>query len=163
MPGRLRITIAVLALLALIPAAALSSAQAGRTGSLEATGTGTIAARGNLTAFGKIDGVILVRDRSGRAMVKLDGVRQRPKVVGTGLRRVRVYTIRNADGAFYIQGREVQLELRSPVAELSLTMFGQGTVTKLRGEGTYRLNAGEARTWAEAQVPMQLKPPRRGR
>lgn len=154
-------TVVVLALAAALigPASALSTLTTERVGSLEATGTGTVAARGGLTAFGQIEGSVLVRDRQGRAVVKVNGVRQRPRVVGVGSRTVRVYNIRRANGAFYIQGRDVRIELRSPDTQLSVTMFGRGTVTQLTGEGTFRLNAGEEQQWSGAVVPFSLRPP----
>jgi hypothetical protein len=155
--GRTIISIAVGAAL-LAPAASLASLTTERVGSLEATGTGTIVARGNLTAFGRIEGTVLVRDRHGRAVVRINGVRQRPKTVGTGVNAVRVYTIRRASGAFYAQGKNVRIELRSPANDLSVTMFGRGAVTQMTGEGTFKLNAGEEEQWVNAAVPLQIRP-----
>jgi hypothetical protein len=158
--GRTLIAIAVSTAL-VAPAASLAYQSTERVGSLEATGTGTIVARGDLTAFGQIDGTVLVRDRQGRAVVKINGVRQRPKVLGRGVAAVRVYAIRGASGAFYAQGKNIRVELRSPASDLSVTMFGRGTVSQMSGQGTYRLNAGEEDQWVNAPVPFQIRPPSR--
>lgn len=132
-----------------------------RVGSFDANGTGTLVARGNLTAFGRIDGRLIVRDRVGGAVVKLNGIPQRPKVMRVGLRVVRVFTIRKAAGPFYVRGRDVRIELRAPTATLSVAIIGRGTVPRLDGDGTYTLNAEPTAEWIDAPLPLQIKPPRR--
>lgn len=144
-----------------------------RVGSFDANGTGTFAARGELTTFGKIEGAgtILVRDRVGGAVVKVNGVRQRFKVVRVGLRLVRVYTIpvRKAptttsrlvkSTSFYVRGMDVRIELRAPKSVLSLALIGRGQVVTLTGDGTYSLNDEPPAEWIDAPLPIQIKPKR---
>lgn len=152
---------------------ALSTSTAMRVGSFDANGTGTFAARGELTAFGKIDGsgTIVVRDRAGGAVVKLNGLPQRFKLVRVGLRVVRVYTIPLRRGpvttsksvkpsSFYVRGRDVRIELRAPKAVLSVALIGRGQVLLLDGEGTYSLNNEPPAGWIDAPLPIQIKPKR---
>jgi hypothetical protein len=149
----------VLTLTLALSAAALSKTTAMRVGSFDATGTGTLVTQGNLTAFGKIEGSFVVRDSVGAAVVKVNGLRQRPKLVRVGLRTVRVFTIRRANGPFYVRGRGVRIELRAPTATLSVAIIGRGTVTRLDGNGTYTLNTEATAEWIGAPLPIRIKPP----
>ena len=139
----------------------MAQTDAMRVGSFDATGTGTLVAQGNLTAFGKIDGSVLVRDRVGGAIVKINGIPQRPRLVRVGLRSVRVFTVRKATGSFYVRGRAVRIELRAPAATLSVAIIGRGTVPRLDGDGTYTLNAEPTADWIGAPLPLHIRPPQR--
>jgi hypothetical protein len=165
------LTALVLTLTLTASTVALSKGTAMRAGSFDASGTGTFAARGDLTAFGKIEGsgTIVVRDRAGGAVVKLNGVSQRFKLVRVGFRVVRVYTIPVRRGmvatsrsikapTFYVRGRDVRIELRVPKAVLSVALIGRGQVVVLEGEGTYSLNDEPPADWIDAPLPIQIKP-----
>lgn len=154
-------TALVLTLTLALSTVALARVTAMRVGSFDATGTGILVAQGDLTAFGKIDGSIVVRDRVGGALVKVNAVTQRPKLVRAGLRIVRVYTIRKANGAFYVRGRNVRVELRAPKAQLSVAIIGRGIVSRLDGEGTYTLNTAPSADWLGAPLPILIRPQRR--
>ncbi len=161
MNARILAPLAVAAAL-VVPAVSVATTTAERTGTFDAQGTGTIVAQGRLSAaFGTIDGtgLIIVRDRLGDAVVKIGKVRQRAKVIRVGGRRVRVFTIRRASGAFLVQGRGLRMEIRSPNADVSVTMFGRAAVTRLAGTGVYQLNAGPETQWSSAPLPLQIKPP----
>ncbi len=153
-------TALVLTLTLALSTVALSKVTAMRVGSFDATGTGTLVAQGNLTAFGKMEGSIIVRDRVGGALVKVNAVTQRPKLVRVGFRIVRVYTIRKAKGAFYVRGKDVRVELRAPKAQLSVAIIGRGTVSRLDGEGTYTLNTDPTADWLDAPLPIRIRPQR---
>ena len=140
---------------------ALASTSAMCVGSLDASGTGTLAAQGSLTAFGKLDGSIIVRDRVGGAVVKINAVPQRPKLVRVGFRTVRVFTIRKAKGPFYVRGANVRIELRAPKSPLSVAIIGRGMVLRLDGDGTYTLNTDPVAQWSDAQLPIFIRPERR--
>jgi hypothetical protein len=157
---KLRSVIAVAAVTSLVAAGGASSTTTGkRVGSFSATGTGTIVVQGNLTAaFGKITGRVIVRDRVGGAIVRLAGVRQTPRLVRNGRRVIRVYTLPRADGNFYVKGRNVRITL-STKAELSATIIGRGTVTRLDGTGSYSLNNEPSKPWSDAIVPIAIAPP----
>lgn len=157
---KLRSVIAVAAVTALVAAGGASATTAGkRVGSFSATGTGTIVAQGNLTAaFGKITGRVIVRDRVGGAIVRLGGVKQTPKLIRNGRRIVRVYTLPKADGNFYVKGRNVRITLITK-SELSATIIGRGSVTRLDGTGSYALNNEAQKPWSDAIVPIAIAPP----
>ena len=143
-----------------VPAAALARQTVLRTGSFYAMGTGTVAVQGALRVYGTIEGTVIVRDRVGGAVVKIAGVRQKPKLVVVGDRRVRVYTLRRINDTFYAQGDNIRVELRSPRATLSMTAIGRGRVVTLDGEGTYDLNGDlVAEQWSLAMLPLAIKPP----
>lgn len=144
-----------------LSAAALSQTAAMRVGSFDASGTGTLVAQGSLTAFGKIDGSIVVRDRVGGAVVKLNAIPQRPKLVRVGFRTVRVFTIGKARGPFYVRGANVRIELRAPKSPLSVAIIGRGAVLRLDGDGTYTLNTDATAPWIGAELPIHIKPARR--
>jgi hypothetical protein len=142
-----------------VPAAALAKTTAIRTGSFDAMGTGTLAAEGSLRVFGTIEGMMIVRDRVGGAVVKIGGVRQKPKVIFVGLRRVRVYTLRRINDTFYAKGDNIRVELRSPRATLSMSVLGRGRILRMDGEGTYHLNGSVAdEQWSSALLPLAIKP-----
>jgi hypothetical protein len=140
---------------------ALSTTTRMSVGSFDATGTGTLVAQGSLTAFGKIDGSFVVRDTVGGAMVRLNGIAQRPRVIRLGLRPVRVFTIRKAKGSFYIRGLAVRIELKAPVGTLSTGIIGRGRILRLDGDGTYTLNTEPTAEWAGAPLPLRIRPPRK--
>jgi len=145
-----------------VPAAAIASTTAERAGTFDAEGVGQIVAQGRFSAvFGSIQGtgLIIVRNPTGDPVVKLGTKRQRPKLVRVGRRVVRVYTIRRAGGSFFVQGRGLRVDLRSPSATISVSLFGRGSVTRLSGAGTYHLNDGETTDWASAPLPLQITPP----
>jgi hypothetical protein len=142
-----------------VSATAMASKSAARPGSFDAKGTGTLVAQGKLRVFGEIDGTVIVRDRAGDAVVRLGGIRQKPKAVVSGDRTIRVYTLRKVDDAFYAKGDNIRVELRAPDGNVSMSAFGRGTVTRLEGEGTYHLNGGEEQSWSSAIVPVAIKPP----
>jgi hypothetical protein len=150
----------VLTLTLALSTVALAKVTVMRVGSFDATGTGTLVAQGNLTAFGKMEGTIIVRDRVGGALVKVNAVTQRPKLVRVGFRIVRVYTIRKAKGAFYARGKDLRIELRAPKAQLSVAIIGRGTVSRLDGEGTYTLNTDPTADWLDAPLPIHIRPQR---
>ncbi len=158
MNRRTVIAIAAATMLA-APAAALATSTAARTGSFDAMGTGTLVAQGKLRVFGTIKGTVLVRDRTGKAVVKIAGVRQKPKRVLVGGKAVRVYLIKRVDGAFYAKGEDIKVELRAPKATLSMSAFGRGRITLLDGEGTYHLNGLDEEQWTSALLPLAITPP----
>jgi hypothetical protein len=142
-----------------VPTAALAKTTAIRTGSFDAMGTGTLAAEGSLRVFGTIEGMILVRDRVGGAVVKIAGVRQKPKVIFVGDRKVRVYTLRRINDDFYAKGDNIRVELRSPRATLSMSALGRGQVLRMDGDGTYHLNGVAGEQWSSTLLPLAIKPP----
>ena len=151
-------TVAAAALLAL-PAAAMAGKTATRTGSFDAMGTGTLVAQGNLRVFGTIQGTVVVRDRVGGAVVKIAGVRQKPKRIVVGDETIRVYTLKRVDDSFYAKGQNIRVELRSPKATLSMSAFGRGRISRLDGEGTYHLNGDIEEQWSSALLPLAIAPP----
>jgi len=158
---RVLTTLAVGATL-LVPAALFATTTVERAGTFDATNVGTIVAQGRFSAvFGTIEGTgaLLVRDPSGTAVVKLGAKRQRPKVVKVGARRIRVYTIRKAKGAFFVQGKGLRVELRSATSTISISLFGRGSVTRLSGDGEYKLNTDPPVALSAAPLPLQIKPP----
>ncbi len=146
-----------------VPTAALASTTAVQTGSFDAMGIGTLVAQGKLRAFGTIEGTIIVRDRIGGAVVKIAGVRQTPKLIVVGDRKVRVYTLRRINDSFYAKGSDIRIELRSPTATLSMSVLGRGRVMRLEGEGTYHLNGGTEEQWSSALLPLAIEPAPRDR
>ena len=122
-------------------------------------GTGTVIAQGKLRVFGTIDGTVVIRDRSGDAVVKIGGIRQQPKRAMLRGQRQIVYRFKNVDGAFFVRGRNIKIELRATGETLSMTAFGRGEVTRLTGEGTYHLNGGGELDWTSALVPIVIDPP----
>jgi hypothetical protein len=161
MMRRVITTLAVGATL-IVPAALVGTTTAQQTGTFDATNVGAIVAQGRFSAvFGTIEGTgtLLVRDPSGTAVVKLGAKRQRPKVVKVGARKVRVYTIRKAKGAFFVQGKGLRVELRSASSKISISLFGRGSVTRLSGDGEYKLNTDPPVALSAALLPLQIKPP----
>lgn len=146
-----------------VPTAALARTTAVQTGSFDAMGIGTLVAQGKLRAFGTIEGTIIVRDRIGGAVVKIAGVRQTPKLIVVGDRKVRVYTLRRINDSFYVKGNDIRIELRSPTATLSMSVLGRGRVMRLEGEGTYHLNGGTEEQWSAALLPLAIEPAPRDR
>ena len=143
-----------------VPSGALASKSAARTGSFDAMGTGTLVAQGNLRAFGTIDGTIIVRDTVGGAIVRIDGVRQKPtRLITSGSRTTRIYNLRRIDDSFFVKGQNVRIELRSPTTTLSMSAIGRGRVTVLSGEGTYHVNGGDELQWTSAILPIKIAPP----
>lgn len=156
----------------IVPALALSAAlalsgtavattTADRTGSFEATGTGTIAMQGNLKVFStRIDAAVTVRS-SAPVMFKLNGKRVRPTILRIGAQTVRVFTLRRARGALFVEGKGLRITLRSPKTPLSVTTLGRGSVTQLRGAGLYRLNGEAEAQWSDVTplLPLRIKPP----
>ncbi len=141
-----------------VPTAALAKETVLRTGSFDAMGTGTLVAQGALRVFGSLEGRIIVRDRVGGAVIKIAGVRQKPKLVFVGARRVRVYTLRRIHDSFYAKGDNIRVELRSPRATLSMSAFGRGRVLRMDGAGTYHLNGGTEEQWSSALLPLAITP-----
>lgn len=141
-----------------IPAAAVAKTTERQTGSFDAMGTGTLVAQGTLRVFGTIEGMIIVRDRAGGAVVKIAGVRQKPKVIVVGDRRVRVYTLRRIKDPFYAKGDNIRVELRSPRATLSMSALGRGRILRMDGQGTYHLNGGTEEQWSSALLPLAITP-----
>ncbi len=150
--------IAVAAALAL-PSVAAATTTAVRTGSFDAMGTGTLVVQGNLRVFGTLEGTIIVRDRVGGAVVKIAGIRQKPKLIFVGNRRIRVYTLRRVNDSYYAKGLNIRVELRSPKATVSMSAFGRGRVMRLAGEGTYHLNGGTEEQWSSPLLPLPITPP----
>ena len=138
---------------------------AARVGGFDATGSGTVVTRGNLTVFGNITGTFVVRDPVGGATVKLNGVRQQPAIIVADGREVRVYRLRKVqDASFYAKGRNIRVELRStPDTTLSMTALGRGTVQRLEGTGTYHLNGGTEEQWPPVASPIEIRPPKPSR
>ncbi len=123
-------------------------------------GTGTLVAEGKLRVFGTMEGTIVIRDRIGRAVVKIAGVRQRPKRSVVRGQTQFVYKLRDVDGAFFARGESIRIELRtSDEQTLSVSAFGRGEVTRLSGEGTYHLNGDEEQEWTSAVPPIEIAPP----
>ncbi len=141
------------------PVAVSASTTAARTGSFDAMGTGTVIAQGKLRVFGMIDGTVAVRDLAGGAVVKIAGVRQKPRRVMLRGRAQFVYKIKDVDGAFFANGRGLRVELRAPDGTLSISAFGRGTITRMSGEGTYHLNGGDEQSWSTAAMPLAIAPP----
>ena len=140
------------------PTAALARGTVLRTGSFDAMGTGTLVAQGTLRVFGSLEGTMIVRDRVGGAVIKIAGVRQKPKLIFVGVRRVRVYTLRRINDSFYAKGDNIRVELRSPRATLSMSAFGRGRVLRMDGAGTYHLNNGAEEQWSSALLPLAITP-----
>ncbi len=123
-------------------------------------GTGTLVAEGKLRAFGTIEGTILIRDRTGGAIVKIAGVLQRPKRSVVRGQTQFIYNLKDVDGAFFVKGRSFRIELRASGEQtLSVSAFGRGAVTRLSGEGTYHLNGDEEHEWTSAVPPIEIAPP----
>lgn len=160
-PVNRRIVIAITAATLLTaPTAALAASTAARTGSFDAMGTGTLVAEGKLRVFGTIEGTIVIRDRIGGAVVKIAGVRQRPKRTVVRGQTQFVYKLQDIDGAFFAKGQSIRIELRAPDEQtLSMSAFGRGQVTRLSGEGTYHLNGDDEHEWTSAVPPIEIAPP----
>lgn len=161
--GRHLIAVAVTASLA-VPAVASATISAERTGSFAASGTGTVVVNGSFTdAFGsKLRGTLIVRDPKGDAKVLIGGVAQKAKRITIGTKVVRMFTIRRPNRAFsfYVKGSNVRITIKSPDNPLSLQVFGRGTVTRLDGDGTFTLNDDAPVAWADAALPLRIKPPK---
>ena len=159
MDRRVVIAFAAAASLA-VPTAALARETVVQTGSFDAMGTGTVVAQGTLRVFGsRLEGTMIVRDRIGGAVVKIAGVRQKPKLIFVGVRMVRVYTLRRINDSFYAKGDNILVELRSPRAMLSMVAIGRGRVLRMDGAGPYHLNGGAAaEQWSSALLPLAIMP-----
>jgi len=148
----------IAALIALPTTASAATLHAGeRVGTFDARGSGTLIAQGKLTAYGRYTGTIIVRDPIGTAVVRLNGVRQRPRTVS---KRIRIYSVTaRASRAFYVQGNNVNVQIRTPRSRsLSISMFGRARVTRLAGIGRFAVNSGDEATWASARTPLQVAP-----
>jgi hypothetical protein len=157
--GRTLIALGAAAAL-MLPASALAATTAERTGSFSARGTGTLVASGRLEAFGRLDGASLrVSTSIPGVVVKRGKVTLRPRIIRTGGKVVRVFTVPRLRGAFYVRGRGLRVELRSPVTPLSVQILGRGAVTRLQGQGTFTLNTDPPQDWSAATPPLQIKPP----
>lgn len=122
-------------------------------------GTGAVTVQGKLRVFGTIDGTVVIRDRAGDAVVKIGGIRQKPKRAMVRGQRQIVYRFKNVDGAFFVKGRNIKIELRATDETLSMSAFGRGEITRLTGEGTYHLNGGDELEWTSAILPIAINPP----
>jgi hypothetical protein len=152
---RLLILICLAAALACgaVTAAAQGGSKRQASGSLQATGTGTIVIRGqDLVAFGQVDPgtSIRVQDVAGNATVRV-----RDKAVAL---KNRVASVRNAGGGFYVRGSRVVLRISGP--RVSISAVGRGKVS-FQGVGTYRVNDAPEADWATAGLPFDLQPARR--
>lgn len=157
MNRRIVIAVAAIAMLA-IPATSLATRTAVRTGSFDTMGTGTLVAQGSLRAFGTIEGTVIVRDRVGGAIVKIGGVRQKPRLVELGDRTIRVYILKKVSDSFYAKGDNIRIELRAPDSSMSMSALGRGRIMRLDGEGTYHLNGGDEQPWSSALLPLAIAP-----
>lgn len=154
----------LLTLTALIAVPATASAavvNAGeRVGTFDAQGSGTLTMQGKMTAFGKATGSITIRDVTGSAVVKLNGVRQKPRIVRAGTAKVRVYTSSSRGArAFYVAGTNVRLAITAPLpGSLSISMFGKARIVRMSGIGTYSVNSGAEASWSEARGAITVAP-----
>ncbi len=159
------------AALVTVPAAPAMAADAPRqidqgtsVGTFDASGSGQVTVRGQVTAFGRIDGSLVVRDLAGGAVVKLNGVAQRPKVVLTATGKVRVFTFLRVSKNFYVKGRNVRIALGSRAGrELSISAYGRGQVLRLGGNGTFAVNGGDVQSWLDGVLPIAIRPAKKSR
>lgn len=133
-------------------------------GYFDANGSGQVTVRGQLTAYGRIEGGLIVRDTAGGAVVKLNGVVQRPKVVLTPTGKVRVFTFLRISKNFYVKGKSVRVALSTrPGRELSISTYGRGQVLRLDGSGTFAVNGEATQSWLDAVLPITIRPAKKSR
>ena len=158
-PGRrvTRLALIVLCLAALATSAVGAVAKDGPkrqgTGSLQATGTGTIVIRGqSLVAFGQVDPgtSFRVQDQAGDATVRVGNK-------SLALKN-HVASVRNAGGGFYVRGSRVVVRITGP--RVSISAVGRGKIS-LQGVGTYKVNDTPEADWATAVLPFDLQAARR--
>lgn len=165
--ARTTLTAGLIAALVATPALATTTPpratfQGTSVGTFDAAGRGNVVLRGQLTAFGQIRGRLEVRDAVGGAVVKLNGVTQKPRLVRVGTTVVRVYLFRNVNRKFYVRGRSVRIALATTGSNaLSVSAYGRGRVLELAGTGSYTLNAGEQGEWSNAGPPLAIRPSKR--
>ncbi len=153
---RLLILIALVAVPATASGAVTHAGE--RVGTFDARGVGTITAQGKITAFGRINGTIMVRDPSGKAIVRLNGTRQRPRPARRGAPRIYLIPTKGTR-TFYAQGNNVRVQLTAPrTGSISLSMFGHARVLRLAGVGVYSVNSGADAPWTTATTPLRVMP-----
>ncbi|HRC07906.1 MAG TPA: hypothetical protein PLV41_06815 [Miltoncostaeales bacterium] len=130
--------------------------QGASVGTFDAEGRGVVIVRGNLTVYGRIVGVMNVRDIGGRAVVKINGVVQRGRLVGG----VRVYSFARGTRNFYARGRNIRVSLSTGKrGSVRVSSLGRGLVLRMSGKGTYVLNNVQPRrAWTGTIMPLAIKP-----
>lgn len=129
--------------------------QGSSVGTFDAQGRGVVVVRGNLTIYGNMTGVMSIRDRTNTAVVRINGILQRGRLVaGT-----RIYSFPRGTRAFYAQGRNIRVALSTGRrGRLNISAFGRGVVYRMRGRGTYSINSAPPRSWLSARLPLQIRP-----
>ncbi len=129
--------------------------QGASVGTFDADGRGVLIVRGNLTVYGRITGVLNVRDIGGRAVVKINGIVQRGRLIGT----VRVYSFPRGTRNFYARGRNIRVGMSTgKKGGVRVSALGRGNVLRMSGSGTYVLNNVLPRkVWAGALLPIPIK------
>jgi hypothetical protein len=130
--------------------------QGASVGTFDAEGRGVVIVRGNLTVYGSITGVMNVRDIGGRAVVKINGIVQRGRLIGG----VRVYSFSRGTRSFYARGRNIRVSLSTGRrGNLRVSTLGRGLVLRMSGRGTYVLNNVQPRrAWTGAIMPLAIRP-----
>lgn len=130
--------------------------QGASVGTFDAEGRGVVIVRGNLTVYGSITGVMNVRDIGGRAVVKINGIVQRGRLIGG----VRVYSFARGTRSFYARGRNIRVALSTGKrGNLRVSTLGRGLVLRMSGRGTYVLNNVQPRrAWTGTVMPLAIRP-----
>lgn len=117
-------------------------------GTFEATGSGSVTLTGRQTSYGRIAGRLTVRVDKGTATVRIQGVQKKLKAKRSGSKRILTYSFRTkTPKTFYVRGNNVTLTLVSEKKrKLSVSTFGVARA-KMKGVGTYRVNAARAKRW----------------
>lgn len=126
-------------------------------GTFAATGRGVVMLRGNLTVYGNMVGTFVVRDPFGTAVVKVNGVARRGRLLPNG---DRLYSFPRATRSFFARGRAIRVTLAAggKGGRVNVSAYGRGRVTRLSGSGTWVLNNGAATRWVRAILPIIIQP-----
>jgi hypothetical protein len=126
-------------------------------GTFAATGRGVVMLRGNLTVYGNMVGTFVVRDPFGTAVVKVNGVARRGRLLPNG---DRLYSFPRATRSFFARGRAIRVTLAAggKGGRVNVSAYGRGRVTRLAGTGTWVLNNGAPTRWVRAVLPILIQP-----
>lgn len=125
-------------------------------GQIAAQGSGIVSLQGRLIAYGRIlgPGLIVIRDPSGDAIVRINGrLRRIPR---SGILRVSL-TSASPDGSPFFIHDSSGLQLRIMAVVLDVAAAGHGKAT-FDGDGNYSVNGSTTtQSWADAQMPVDLE------
>lgn len=120
-------------------------------GTFEIVGRGVVIVRGQLTVYGTLTGQLIVRDFAGTAIVKLSGVRMRPRVLANGVRLYNYPRLKHR--SIYVKGRNVRVAFATGTkGSVAIAGFGFGSIVRMTGTGSYVLNDSPRRPWSGLRV-----------